>query len=41
MEGWLISLMKKKMNIILEQDMMFWLEQLKIESEKYKRHTIE
>jgi uncharacterized protein YndB with AHSA1/START domain len=34
MEGWLISLMKKKMNIILEEDMMFWLEQLKIESEK-------
>jgi len=34
MKGWLISLMKKKVNIILEKDMMFWLEQLKIESEK-------
>lgn len=34
MEGWLIALMKKKMNIILEQDMISWLEQLKTESEK-------
>ena len=34
MEGWLIGLMKKKMNIRLEQDMIFWLKQLKIESEK-------
>lgn len=34
MEGWLISLLKKKMNNILEQDMISWLEQLKVECEK-------
>jgi uncharacterized membrane protein len=34
MEGWLISLLKKKMNNILEQDIIFWLEQLKVECEK-------
>jgi len=34
MQGWIIGLMKKKMNKILEDDMLFWLEQLKIESEK-------
>jgi uncharacterized protein YndB with AHSA1/START domain len=33
MEGWIIALMKKKMNSILEKDMIYWLEQLKIESE--------
>ncbi|MDC6350061.1 SRPBCC family protein [Zeaxanthinibacter sp. PT1] len=34
MEGWVINLMKKKMNQILRGDMCFWLEQLKQESEK-------
>lgn len=34
MEGWLIGLMKKKMNQKLANDMEFWLEQLKLESEK-------
>jgi len=34
MEGWIISLMKKKMNDILEDDMLYWLEQLKQECEK-------
>ncbi len=34
MEGWLIGLMKKKMNTILEKDMAAWLEQLKLESER-------
>lgn len=34
MEGWLISLIKKKMNKILVEDMTHWLEQLKVESEK-------
>ena len=29
MEGWIISLMKKKMNEKLEDDMLYWLEQLK------------
>lgn len=33
MQGWLIGLMKKKMNATLEKDMMHWLEQLKIECE--------
>jgi len=34
MEGWIIQLMKNKMNSILKEDMFFWLEQLKRESEK-------
>ena len=34
MEGWLITLMKKKMNIKLADDMSYWLERLKEESEK-------
>lgn len=34
MEGWLIKLMKKKMNEKLAEDMLYWLEQLKNESEK-------
>jgi len=34
MEGWIIALMKKKMNNILAEDMTYWLDQLKIESEK-------
>jgi len=34
MEGWIINLMKKKMNEKLADDMKYWLEQLKIESEK-------
>lgn len=34
MEGWIIGLMKKKMNRILADDMAYWLEQLKTESEK-------
>ncbi|MCP3927480.1 MAG: polyketide cyclase/dehydrase [Bacteroidetes bacterium] len=34
MEGWVIGLMKKKMNKVLAEDMIYWLEQLKIESEK-------
>jgi len=34
MEGWIINLMKKKMNLILEDDMKYWLRKLKEESEK-------
>jgi len=34
MEGWIINLMKKKMNEKLAEDMIFWLEQLKEECEK-------
>jgi hypothetical protein len=34
MEGWFIFLLRKKMNNILEEDMTYWLEQLKIECEK-------
>lgn len=34
MEGWIINLMKKKMNEKLAEDMVYWLEQLKIECEK-------
>ena len=34
MEGWIIKLMKKKMNEKLADDMKYWLEQLKIECEK-------
>ncbi len=34
MEGWLISLMKRKMNRILMDDMTSWLESLKIECEE-------
>jgi len=34
MEGWIINLMKKKMNEKLADDMIYWLEQLKIECEK-------
>lgn len=34
MEGWLINLMKKKMNEKLADDMVYWLERLKAESEK-------
>lgn len=34
MQGWIINLMKKKMNEKLEEDMLFWLAQLKQESEK-------
>jgi uncharacterized protein YndB with AHSA1/START domain len=34
MEGWLVSLFKTKMNKALEQDMQYWLEALKRESEK-------
>jgi uncharacterized protein YndB with AHSA1/START domain len=34
MEGRIINLMKKKMNKKLAEDMEYWLEQLKIESEK-------
>ena len=33
MEGWLIRLMKKRMNKILAEDMAYWLEQLKKECE--------
>ena len=34
MEGWIINLMKKKMNEKLAEDMLYWLEQLKKECEK-------
>ena len=34
MDGWIIALMKKKMNEKLAKDIEYWLEQLKIESEK-------
>lgn len=34
MDGWIIGLMKKKMNRILADDMAYWLEKLKTESEK-------
>lgn len=34
MEGWIIGLIKKRINNILEKDMIYWLEQLKKESEK-------
>lgn len=34
MEGWIIALMKKKMNKILSEDMIYWLDQLKKECEK-------
>lgn len=34
MEGWIIALMKKKMNEKLSDDMNFWLEKLKEESER-------
>lgn len=34
MDGWIINLMKKKMNEQLAEDMLYWLEQLKKESEK-------
>ena len=34
MEGWAIKLMKKKMNRKLGDDMQYWLNQLKVESEK-------
>lgn len=34
MQGWLIGLFKNKMNRDLAKDMLFWLEQLKVESEK-------
>jgi len=34
MEGWIIQLIKKSMNKKLADDMEYWLEQLKIESEK-------
>lgn len=34
MEGWIINLMKKKMNEKLADDMVFWLGQLKEECEK-------
>lgn len=34
MEGWLIALMKKKLNQQLAEGIEFWLEQLKLESEK-------
>lgn len=34
MNGWLIVLMKKKMNSILKDDMAYWLKKLKEESEK-------
>lgn len=34
MESWIMSLMKKKMNNILAEDMTSWLEFLKVESEK-------
>jgi hypothetical protein len=33
MEGWLISLFRKKMNTTLEDDMEYWLNQLKNECE--------
>lgn len=33
MEGWIINLMKKKMNEKLADDMVYWLEQLKKECE--------
>lgn len=34
MEGWLVSLMKNKMNRFLEKDMTHWLKCLKVECEK-------
>ncbi len=34
MEGWIIKFMKNKMNEKLADDMIYWLEQLKIECEK-------
>lgn len=34
MEGWIISLMKKKMNEKLADDILYWLKQLKQECEK-------
>ena len=34
MEGWIINLMKQKMNKKLADDMLYWLKQLKKESEK-------
>lgn len=34
MDGWLVSLFKRKMNKVLAEDMEYWLIQLKKESEK-------
>jgi len=34
MEGWLVRLFKNKMNKDLAKDMVYWLEQLKMESER-------
>jgi hypothetical protein len=34
MEGWLVGLFKSKMNRDLANDMQYWLEVLKVESEK-------
>jgi len=34
MEGWIVKLFKKKMNRKLADDIQYWLEQLKLESEK-------
>ena len=34
MEGWIMGLMKKKMNEILAKDMIYWLEMLKIKCEE-------
>lgn len=42
MEGWVINLIKRKMNLKLADDMTYWLKQLKAESEKSNttNHTI-
>lgn len=34
MEGWLVRLFKRKINNTVKNDMAYWLEQLKIESER-------
>ena len=39
MQGWVINLMKKKMNEKLAEDMLYWLEQLKQKCEKLIRHA--
>ena len=40
MEGWIIQLMKRKINQKLAEDMAFWLEQLKKESESLSNTKI-
>lgn len=41
MEGWLIALMRNKMNKILKEDMILWLNELKAESESKTLSTMQ